>query len=162
MAYIYPAPGVSGSEVTLSLENYADGTNTALTIAGLQDMTVNAANDVFTWEQLDSGSKFQIATTATNSVAMNLVVDQTTFFGTVADASQASDDTAAELGLFGMSKLKAKVEFSIFLGKTDAGGAGKTISGEGYITGLAPTTSAGEPVWVTPITITVVGDYTIA
>lgn len=159
MAYIYPAPGVTGSEVTLSLENSADTTNDSLVIAGLQDMTINASNDVFTWEQLDSGSKFQIATTATNSVAMNLVVDQTTFFGS---GSTTSTDTATNLGVFGMSSVKSKVEFSIFLGKTDAGGSGKTIAGEGYITGLAPTTSAGEPVWVTPITITVVGDYTIA
>ena len=159
MAYIYPAPGVTGSEVTLTLQNSADTTNDDLVIAGLQDMTINASNDVFTWEQLDSGSKFQIATTATNSVAMNLVVDQTTFFGS---GSTTSTDTASNLGVFGMSNVKSKVEFSIFLGKTDAGGAGKTISGEGYITGLAPTTSAGEPVWVTPITITVVGDYTIA
>jgi hypothetical protein len=159
MAYIYPAPGVTGSEVTLTLQNSADATNDDLVIAGLQDMTINASNDVFTWEQLDSGSKFQIATTATNSVAMNLVVDQTTFFGS---GSTTSTDTATNLGVFGMSSVKSKVEFSIFLGKTDAGGAGKTISGEGYITGLAPTTSAGEPVWVTPITITVVGDYTIA
>jgi len=163
MAYIYPAPGVTGSEVTLTLQNSADTTNDDLVIAGLQDMTINASNDVFTWEQLDSGSKFQIATTATNSVAMNLVVDQTTFFGTVADASQASDDTAAELGVFGMSKLKSKVDFSIFLGHPDGtASGGKTISGSGYITGLAPTVSAGEPVWVTPITITVEGDYTIA
>ncbi len=158
MAYIYPAPGVTGSEVTLTLQNSADTTNDDLAIAGLQDMTINASNDVFTWEQLDSGSKFQIATTATNSVAMNLVVDQTTFFGS---GSTTSTDTATNLGVFGMSSVKSKVEFSIFLGKTDAGGAGKYISGEGYITGLAPTTSAGEPVWVTPITITVVGDYTI-
>lgn len=159
MAYIYPAPGVTGSEVTLTLQNSADTTNDDLVIAGLQDMTINASNDVFTWEQLDSGSKFQIATTATNSVAMNLVVDQGTFFGS---GSTTSTDTASNLGVFGMSSVKSKVEFSIFLGKTDAGAAGKTISGEGYITGLAPTTSAGEPVWVTPITITVVGDYTIA
>ena len=159
MAYIYPSPGVTGSEVTLSLTNSADGTSAALVMAGLQDMTINASNDLFTWEQLDSGSKFQIATTATNSVAMNLVVDQTTFFGT---GSSTSTDPAADLGVFGMSNVKSKVEFSIFLGKTDGGAAGKTISGEGYITGLAPTTSAGEPVWVTPITITVVGDYTVA
>jgi len=161
MAYIYPAPGVANSEITVSLINAADATNTALSLSGFQDMTINAANDVFTWEQLDSGSKFQIATTSTNSVTMNIVVDQTKFFGTVADASQASDDTAAELGIFGMSKLKSLVEFSIFLGKTDTGGAGKTLSGTGYITGLAPTVSAGEPVWVTPVSISVVGDYTI-
>jgi len=35
------------------------------------------------------------------------------------------------------------------------------INGKGYITGLAPTVSADSPVWVTPITITVTGDYTV-
>ena len=164
MAYIYPGPGTAG-DVNLTLINAAESPSatTTLTVAGLQDMTINASNDVFTWEQLDSGSKFQIATTATNSVAMNLVVDQTTFFGTVADASQAADDTAAELGIFGLSKQKSSVSFSIFLGNPNGtSSGGKTISGTGYITGLAPAVSAGEPVWVTPITITVVGDYSVA
>ena len=162
MAYIYPGPGTAG-DVNLNVTNDADGTSTSLTVAGLQDMTINASNDVFTWEQLDSGSKFQIATTATNSVAMNLVVDQTTFFGTVADASQTASDTAAELGIFGLSKQKSSVSFSIFLGNPNGtSSGGKTISGTGYITGLAPAVSAGEPVWVTPITITVVGDYSVA
>ena len=162
MAYIYPGPGTAG-DVNLTVTNDADGTSTSLTVAGLQDMTINASNDVFTWEQLDSGSKFQIATTATNSVAMNLVVDQTTFFGTVADASQTASDTAAELGIFGLSKQKSSVSFSIFLGNPNGtSSGGKTISGTGYITGLAPAVSAGEPVWVTPITITVVGDYSVA
>lgn len=161
MAYIYPAPGVTGSEVTLSLTNSADIGSVALDIAGLQDMTINSSNDIFTWEQLDSGSKLQIATTSTNSIATNLVVDQAAFFGSVAQGSQTSTDTAAELGIWGMSRLKSQVDFTIFLGKTDDGSAGKTISGSGYITGLAPAVSAGEPVWVTPITITVTGDYTV-
>ena len=155
--YIYPAPGVTGTEVTCTLSVTANGADTGQALAGLQDMTINNANDIFSWEQLDEGSKKQIATTSTNSVSMNLVVNQTTFFGT-----GAATDTAAGLGVFGLSKNKTKVDFEIFLGKEDDGSAGKTVTGEGYITGLAPTVSAGEPVWVTPITITVDGDFTVA
>lgn len=155
--YIYPAPGVTNTEVTCTLDVNANGADTGLALAGLQDMTINAANDIFSWEQLDSSAKKQIATTATNSISMNLVVNQTHFFGT-----GAATDTAAGLGVFGMSKNKTKVGFSIFLGKEDDGSAGKTVTGVGYITGLAPTVSAGEPVWVTPITITVDGDYTVS
>ena len=61
-----------------------------------------------------------------------------------------------------MSNNKNKVEFSLYLGDNDDGTNGKTISGEGYITGLAPTVSADAPVWVSPITITVDGEYTVA
>lgn len=156
--YIYPAPGVTGVEATLSLEVNSDATNDSLSVPSLQDITVNAANDVFTWTQLDEGSKKQIATTATNSLSMNLVLEQDSFFG---DGTSAAG-TASLKGIFGMSSDKDLVEFSLYLGDNSDGTTGKTISGTGYITGLAPTVSADAPVWVTPITITVDGDYTIA
>lgn len=157
MSYIYPAPGVAQTQVTLVVyETSKVNDTTGLAVPAIQDVTVNNANDVFTWTQLDSGSKQQIATTATNSLSMNIVVDQTVFFG------DSNANNAAELGIFGLSKEKSLVEFELFLGKTDTGAAGKTIKGFGYVTGLAPTVSADSPVWVTPITITVDGDYTIA
>lgn len=158
MAYIYPAPGVSGVQATLSISIASNASDTGLTVPALQDVTVNNANDVFTWTQLDSGSKQQIATTATNSLGMNLVLEQTSFFGD----STATVNTAAYSGMFGLSKNKTKVSFELYLGDTDGGANGKTISGDGYITGLAPTVSADAPVWVSPITITVDGDYTVS
>jgi hypothetical protein len=157
MAYIYPAPGVASAQMTLKIHHTSKVADaTGLSVPALQDVTVNNANDVFTWTQLDSGSKQQIATTATNSIAMNLVLDQTVFFG-----SGSPSTTAATQGVFGLSKNKILVEFDLYMGDTDTGGAGKTINGRGYITGLAPTASADAPVWVSPITITVTGDYTV-
>ena len=158
MAYIYPAPGVTGVQATLSISIASNASDTGLTVPALQDVTVNNANDVFTWTQLDSGSKQQIATTATNSLGMNLVLEQTSFFGD----STATTGTAANSGMFGLSKNKTKVSFELYLGDTDGGATGKTISGDGYITGLAPTVSADAPVWVSPITVTVDGDYTVS
>lgn len=157
MSYIYPAPGVSGSESTLSV-HYTSISNdaTGLDVPALQDVTVNNANDVFTWTQLNEGSKLNIATTATNSLSGNIVLDQTAFFGDGLNSS-----TAASQGLFGLSKNKTKVEFNLYFGDTDLGTAGKRLKGTGYITGLAPSVSADAPVWVSPITITVDGDYTV-
>lgn len=155
--YIYPAPGVTDVETTLSISVNANGADTGLTVPSLQDITVNNANDVFTWTQLDETAKKQVATTSTNSVAMNLVLEQESFFGT-----GAATDTAAGLGIFGLSKNKTLVDFELYLGDESDGSAGKTISGSGYITGLAPTVSADSPVWVSPITITVTGEYTVA
>jgi hypothetical protein len=159
MAYIYPAPGVTNVEATLKIHKTSKAADsTGLAIPALQDMTINAANDVFTWTQLDETAKLQIATTSTNSISMNIVLDQTTFFGT----EGSGGSTAAASGIFGLSVDKAKVVFDLYLGDTDAGGAGKIISGSGYITGLAPTVSADSPVWVSPITITVTGEYTVS
>jgi len=156
--YIYPAPGVSNVEAVLKLKVQSNGSDTGLTIPSLQDITINAANDVFTWTQLDEGSKQQIATTATNSLNTNLVLNQTTFFGT----SGSGGATAAALGIFGASTDKTLMTFSLYMGDESDGSAGKFIEGDGYITGLAPTVSADEPVWVSPVTITITGDYTIA
>jgi len=160
--YIYPAPGVTGVEATLTLTVNGGTDSTGLVVPSLQDITVNASNDVFTWTQLDEGSKKQIATTATNSLSMNIVLNQDSFFG----VTTAGED-AQTAGIFGLSTDKTLVDFELYLGDqsdtTGSGGTsdGKTISGSGYVTGLAPTVSADSPVWVSPITITVTGDYTI-
>jgi len=154
MAFIFPAPGVAGVEATLNISVVGDATN--LVVPAMQDITVNNANDVFTWTQLDEGSKLQVATTATNSLDLNIVLDQTTFFGTGTGTA-----VAVNKGIFGLSKDKQLVEFQLYLGDTSTGGAGKTLGGFGYITGLALTASADAPVWVTPVTLTISGDYTV-
>lgn len=155
MAYIYPAPGVSGVQLTLTLK--ASGDTTGLAVPALQDVTVNNANDVFTWTQLDTGAKLQIATTATNSLSGNIVLDQDSFFGVT-----TQNETAKTKGIFGLSKDKVLVTFDLYLGDESDGSNGKTVSGSGYVTGLAPTVSADAPVWVSPVTITVTGDYSVA
>jgi hypothetical protein len=88
---------------------------------------------------------------------MNLVLDPTTFF-----PGSSPSTTAASQGIFGLSKNKTRIQFELVMGDTDGGANTKTISGYGYITGLAPTVSADSPVWVSPVTITVSGDYTVA
>jgi hypothetical protein len=159
MAYIYPAPGVNGVEATLGISVESNSASSPeLTLPGLQDITINAANDVFTWTQLDEASKKQIATTATNSLSMNIVVDQTAFFGDTGATAGEAD----YIGVWQLSTDKTYLDFEVYLGDTSGGATGKTISGKGYITGLAPTVSADQPVWVSPITITVDGSYTVS
>ena len=156
--YIFPAPGNDNAEVVLTVHHTSKAADaTGLPIPSLQDVTVNAANDVFTWTQLDESAKKQIATTATNSLSMNLVLEQASFFGTTGSGGT----TAAASGVLGMSIDKTIVEFDLYLGDNSDGTEGKVINGKGYITGLAPTVSADSPVWVSPITITVTGEYTI-
>jgi len=95
--YIYPAPGVTNVEATLQLHHTSKAVDaTGITVPSLQDITVNAANDVFTWTQLDAAAKKQIATTATNSLGMNLVLNQTKFFGDYTEVADASALTTWE------------------------------------------------------------------
>lgn len=161
MAYINPQPGTANA-VTLTLDvasNESDITQGAgaLTVPALQDVTINAANDVFTWSQLDSTAKKQIATTSTNSISMNIVVDQASFFGT--NLAAAVTGTIAEQGLMGCSRNKTLINFIL---RVENSTTDTFIKGVGYITGLAPTVTADAPVWVSPITITVSGEYTTA
>ena len=155
MAYIYPVPGVGAKQVILTLTDATATLTGNIVLPALQDITVNNSNDLFTWTQLDQGDKLNVATTATNSLAMNIVLDQTIFFGT------GGSTTMANVGVIGLSTAKTLVDFSLFLGNTSSGGAGKTMSGNAYVTGLAPTVSADAPVWVSPITLSVDGGYTI-
>jgi hypothetical protein len=142
--YIQSAAGSSNPIITLSVT----GASGNLAVPYLQDVTINNANDVFTWSQLNESAKLQVATTATNSISTNIVVEPTTFFGNAA----ATANSAAKLGLFNLSRNKTEVNFTINLGN-------KNVTGIGYVTGLAPTVSADSPVWVTPLTITVSGEY---
>lgn len=157
MAYIYPAPGNPAAQVILTLTDSTGTLTGNIVVPALQDITVNNSNDLFTWTQLDSASKLNIATTATNGLDMNIVLDQATFFGLGGLAT-----SMANVGIIGLSTAKTLVGFSLYLGDTSTGGAGKTMSGNAYVTGLAPTVSADAPVWVSPVTLTVTGNYTIA
>lgn len=161
MSYINPGAGTS-SQIVLKIDaGNALGNITlsggAVSVPALQDVTINNANDIFTWSQLDATAKKQVATTSTNSVSMNLVVDPTTFFG--ANISAGQTDTAANQGIMGLSRNKTLTTFSL---KVQESTTDYFVKGQGYITGLAPTISADSPVWVTPVTITVTGDYTVS
>lgn len=149
--YIQAAAGVNNPILTLTINGTTSTTATNLLIPTLQDVTINNSNNVFTWSQLNESSQLQVATNATNSIGSNIVVELTSFFGD----NTAAAWSAARKGLIGLSVDKTKLDFSINLGS-------KSISGVGYVTGLAPSVTADSPVWVTPITITVSGEYTIA
>jgi hypothetical protein len=148
MATIVVSPGVSGQFPILTLKVGND--TTGLPIPMLQDITIENNNDTFTWTQLNSGSKFQVATTATNSISGNMVLDDAVFFGVT-----TAGEVAKTKGVFGLSKDKSEVNFTISVGA-------KTLAGKGYVTGLSPSVSADSPVFVSPITISVTGDYTVS
>ena len=158
MAYINVSG--TGDFATLHLSTATIASTTASTVTGilavpgLQNVTLNNGNATFRWKQLDSTSEYAIAIAATNQVSFNIVVDSNSYFGqTSTDANSATAK-----GLFNLSNDKTLVHFRLYYQGTGTGD--KYVSGSGYLTGLAPTVSADQPVWVSPLTVEVVGDFT--
>lgn len=140
----------AASNTTGAITTTANG---AIVVPGLQDVTINNSNGSFRWKQLDQGGENVITTNATNTVSGNFVLDPNTFFGTGAGGGAAQD------GVFKLSNDRTAVAFllapeGILDGK-------KLFVGTGFISALAPTVSADSPVFVSPITVEVNGDYTV-
>jgi hypothetical protein len=148
----------AGNEAVLSLAadsaNANVTANIALIVPSMQDITVNNSTGVFRWKTLDSTAESAATTPATNQISLNVVVDTDAFFG-----DSGASDAVKLAGLFNVSKNKTKVFFRVHFNGTDS--TSKYLSGSGYISGLAPTVNPDAPLWVTPVTIEVDGDYTV-
>ena len=146
----------AGSEAVLVLGDSAANANIAgtagLNVPRLQDITINNSTGVFRFKTLDNTAESAVTTPATNQLSLNVIVDDSAFFG-----DEANSDVVVQTGLFGCSKNKTKVFFNVGFQGADSGS--KFLSGSGFISGLAPTVNMDSPVWVTPITIEVDGDF---
>jgi len=140
--------------VVISDKGSSYSASTSITLLNLNDISLTNTQGTFRFQTLDSQSEAVVTTVATNSVALNLVIDEDQFFGTGVGASPI-----IEKGLFGTSNEKTEVDFRIYFeGSTVTGN--KYIDGTGFITGLTPTVNPGSPLWVTPVTIEVNGELT--
>lgn len=124
----------------------ADSGN-VMSVPSLQEITVNSTPGLFRWKQLDALSEKVVTTPSTNSVSMTMVLDDVTFF-------TGEGGTA---GIFDITNNKTKVYFRVYWQGASTGD--KYIEGEGYLSGLAPTVNPDSPVWTSPVTIEVIGDY---
>lgn len=124
----------------------ADTAN-VITVPALQDVTINATPGTFTFEQLDSLSQQIVTTPSTNSISVNMVLDDTAFFTGAGSSS----------GLWDLTNNKTKVYFRLHLNGESA--SDYYVEGEGFLSGLAPTVSPTAPVWVSPMEILVDGNY---
>jgi len=147
MAYINVSAPTSQATLQISTASIAS-TTTGYVVPALQDIVINNAVGVFQWTQLDEFSNKTVPTPANNSIAGNFVLDSTTFF-------TGSNGVA---GLFDLSNDATLVYFRVYLNGRLSGA--KYVSGQGYITNLAPTVNPTAPVWVSPITLSVDGDLT--
>lgn len=153
---------------TWALGDFLNGTTGDRTVAtntlimpALQDITVTNNANTFRWRELAALSEKVVTTVSTNSVSGNFVLDPETFFGT------GTGTEATGKGLFNLGNDKQLVYFLVsFDGyDTSSGNAlndnSRYIGGQGYLTSVAPAVSADSPVWVSPFTIEVTGDFVV-
>jgi hypothetical protein len=145
MAYINVSAPTSQATLQISTATIST-TSSGYIVPALQDITINNAVGTFQWTQLDEFSNKTVPTPANNSIAGNFVVDSTTFF----------TGSGGVAGLFDLSNDATLVYFRVYFNGRLTGA--KYVSGQGYITNLAPTVNPTAPVWVSPITIAVDGD----
>ena len=150
MAYINVSGPNSNAILQIATATIAS-TTTGYIVPALQDITVNNAAGIFSWQQLDEFSIKNVPTPASNSIAANMVVDKSIFF----DATVGSSGVP---GLFNLQNDAQKIYFRVYFDGRVSGS--KYVSGEGFITNLAPTVNPQAPVWVSPITVSVDGDLT--
>jgi len=82
-----------------------------------------------------------------------MLVDDDTFFG----VSNATNEVA-NVGLLSTSINKTEVFFSVAFEGTDSGDY--YVSGKGFLSGLTPTASIDQAVWISPMEIVVNGKLT--
>ena len=149
MAYFNTSPATTRAILQISTATIAT-TSSGFQVPALQNITVNNNVGIFNWTQLDTFSQFSLPTPASNSVSGNLVVDATTYFST--------NGGGGVTGINNLSNAATLMYFRVYFNGTGTGA--RYLSGQGYITALAPTVNPTAPVWVTPFTIAVDGDLT--
>lgn len=149
MAYINVSGPNSNAIIQISTSTTAiASTTTGYIIPSLQDIVINNAAGVFNWTQLDEFSQKSVPTPANNSITANFVLDSTTFF----------NGSNGVKGLFDLQNDAELIQFRVYFNGRITGS--KYVSGQGYVTNLAPTVNPTAPVFVSPITISVDGDLT--
>lgn len=143
----------SGTQPVIKI-SMSDDMSANITVPYVQDLTITNTTGVFSYTTFSDVDTRKLSTPADNEISTNIVVDTDTWFGTTGP----SGTTAASKGLLNLSGQKQLLYFEVYYAGDSAGA--RFTSGQGFITGLAPTTSPDAPVWVTPMTIAVDGAYT--
>jgi len=147
----------SGSQAILTLGNTSllatPGAAGGLVVPTVQDITVSATTGTTRYSVLDSPSSSAFTTVNENTISLNMLVDDDTFFG----ASNATNKVA-NVGLLSTSINKTEVFFSVAFEGTDSGDY--YVSGKGFLSGLTPTASIDQAVWISPMEIVVNGELT--
>jgi hypothetical protein len=155
----------TGSQPTLLvstdlISNSANWGNIAntLSVSCLQDITITNSTGIYSYTDFCSTDMNKLTTPADNEISVNMVIDDTVFFGN----SSATANSATYYGVSSLSINKIPLQFKLVINGGNATADAFYYAGQGYISSLAPTASPDAPVWVTPMTLAVDGSMVSA
>jgi hypothetical protein len=147
----------AGSQAILVLGNTAPlavpGATGSLEVPLMQDLTLTTSPGTVRYSTLDSTASSAFTTVVENGVTGSMLVDDDVFFGLANATNQVAND-----GLWTTSNNKTEVFFSVAFEGTDTDDY--YLTGKGFISGLAPSASIDQAVWISPLEIVVNGDLT--
>lgn len=152
---------------------------TTLVLPSLENLTITNATGTYEYVTFDSPDFQVIAMAAKNKIGTQLVLNDESWYGsadtslnTQAGVSAAKLLDAVALGVQDLSRMRKKVYVRIWTQGIDvtattatgtainvAGVKNRFDDGVGYITELAQTTSPTAPIWISPVTISISGQY---
>lgn len=149
-----------GTQAVLTLGNTAPlslpGVTNGLVVPTIQDITVGATTGTTRYSTLDSSASSAFTTVNENSISLNLLVDGAVMFGL---ASAGGNNLVTDKGLLEYSKDKTEVFFSVAFNQGNTTGE-YYVKGQGFISGLSPSASIDQAVWISPMEIIVNGELT--
>lgn len=125
----------------------------ALSVTCLQDITITNSTGIYSYTDFCSTDMNKLTTPADNEISVNMVIEDTTFFGN----SSATANSASFYGVSDLSINKIPLQFKLVINGGNATADAYYYAGQGFISSLAPTASPDAPVWITPMTLAVDG-----
>lgn len=151
----------AGSQAILTLGTTAamavpssDGANHGMALPTVQDITVNSSPGIVRYSVLDDTASKAFTTVNENSISLNMLLNDDAFFGN----SSLTDNAIETNGLFTTQNNKTEIFFSVAFEGTDVGDY--YISGQGFLSGLAPSASLEQAIWISSLEIAVNGELT--
>jgi hypothetical protein len=125
----------------------------ALSVTCLQDITITNSTGIYSYTDFCSTDMNKLTTPADNEISVNMVIEDTTFFGNAG----ATANSASFYGVSDLSINKIPLQFKLVINGGNATANAYYYAGQGFISSLAPTASPDAPVWITPMTLAVDG-----
>lgn len=124
-----------------------------LTITSLTSFEMPMSKDIYSYSTMDHKGKRQFPTTSSYTINTEIAMDGNTWSGVPVNGNVVVSGSAANLGLFGVQVGNKKMAAEWNIGPN-------TYTANAYVSNLSPNATPEQPVWKTPITITIDGDIT--
>ena len=141
------------TELISNTSNWGNIAN-ALSVTCLQDITITNSTGIYSYTDFCSTDMNKLTTPADNEISVNMVIEDTTFFG---NANATPNTSATFYGVSDLSINKIPLQFKLIINGGNTSNGAFYYAGQGFISSLAPTASPDAPVWITPMTLAVDG-----